>query len=90
MLKALAAIEISASVLLLALAVWPFSGYCSGSVMGLDCESQQIFAALMFGPLGILGLVCAAWSLWKASVVPQYVLLTGILVVMGCYLAHAL
>jgi len=90
MLKMLALLEIVASVILLALAVWPFSGYCSGRFMGLDCESRAIFAVNMFGPMGILGLTCSAWSLKSKSAIPQYVLLFGFAAVMFYWLAHML
>jgi len=90
MLKVLAWIEILMSIVLLALAVWPFSGFCSGRFMGLDCESRAIFGVNMFGPLGILGAVCSAWSLKYKTAVPQFVLLFGFLAIMTYWLAHAL
>ena len=90
MLRILASLEIVASVILLALAVWPFSGHCSGRFMDLDCESRAIFAVNMFGPLGILGLICSAWSLKSRSVMPQYVLLLGLAAIMTYWLAHVL
>jgi hypothetical protein len=42
MLRNLAWLQLAGSILLLALAVWRFSGFCSGRFMGLDCESQAI------------------------------------------------
>lgn len=90
MLQILTWFEIVVSVILLAFAAWPFSGDCSGIFMGLDCESRAIFAVNMFGPLGILGLICSAWSLKSKSVMPQYVLLFGFSVIMIYWLAHAL
>lgn len=90
MLKILAWIEVVVSVILLAVAVWSFSGYCSGRFMGLDCESRAIFAVNMFGPMGILGLTCSAWSLKRNSVMPQYILFLGLAVIMIYWLAHLL
>lgn len=90
MLKTWAWIEIVASIILLALAAWPFSGYCSGRFVDLDCESRAIFGVNMFAPLGILGLICSAWSLNNQSAIPQYVLLIGFLAIMSYWLAHML
>lgn len=81
MLRALAWLEILASLLLLGLAIWPFSDYCSGRFMGFDCESRAIFGLNIFGPLGIMLLVCAAWSLKHKSSTPQIFLAAGILAV---------
>jgi hypothetical protein len=89
-LKTLAWLEVVASIMLIALAVWPFSGYCSGTLMGLDCESRAIFGINLFGPLGILGLVIAVWSLKSKSVTPQYILLLGFMTIMIYWFAHAL
>ncbi len=90
MLRVLAWIEVVASIILLALAAWPFTGYCSGRFMGLDCESQAIFGVNMFAPLGILGAICSAWSLKCKTVMPQFVLLCGFIAIMTYWLAHAL
>lgn len=89
-LRILACLEIVAAIIFLALAVWPFSEYCSGRFLGLDCESRAIFGVNMFGPLGILGLICSAWSLNSKSAMPQYILLFGLLAIMGYWLAHML
>jgi len=82
MLKTLLWLEIALSTILLALAIWPFSGFCSGRFMGLDCESRAIFSVKMLGPAGILALTCASWSLKRKSVVPQYVLAVGVAAIM--------
>ena len=57
MLRLLAWLEIVASIGLFALTAWPFSGFCSGRFIGLDCESQAIFGVNMFGPMAILALI---------------------------------
>ena len=90
MLRTLAWLEIVASIMFLALTVWPFSGFCSGRFMGLDCESRAIFGVNLFGPLGILGLSCSAWSLKSKSVLPHYVLLIGFVAIMVYTLSHLL
>lgn len=90
MLKVLIWLEIVLSVILLAFAVWPFSGYCSGKFMSLDCESQAIFSINMFGPFGVLCLICSLWSLNGKSVFPQYFLLFGFAVIMLYWLVSML
>jgi hypothetical protein len=90
MLKAVAWFEIVASIILLGFAGWPFSGFCSGRFMGLDCESRAIFGLNMFGPLGILMLICSVWSLKTKSVVPQFVLVFGVVAIMLYWLSYAL
>lgn len=89
MLRILALLELIASVVLLALAVWPFSDYCSGRFMGLDCESRPIFGINIFGPLGIVALVCSIWSLKNNSVKPQFLLLVTPFAIMVNWFAHA-
>lgn len=78
MLKILAWIEIASGVALLALTAWPFTAWCSGRWMGLDSESRAIFAVNLFGPAGLLMLVCGTWTLNTRSVVSQYVLALGV------------
>ena len=90
MLKILGWLEIMLAIILLALALWPFSGYCSGRFMGLDCESRAIFGVNMFGPLGILAIVCSTWSLKGKSIVPQYVLVFGVMLVIAYWWVHTL
>jgi hypothetical protein len=89
-LRTLAWLEIVAAMVLLTVAVWPFSGYCSGRFMGMDCESRAIFGVLMFGPLGILALACSTWTLISKSVTPQYVLIFGTLAVVAYWIYHLL
>lgn len=89
MLRTLAWLEIVVSIMLLALAIWPFSGYCSGRFMGLDCESRAILGINVFGPLGILGLIFSAWSLRRKSVTPQYALVLCFMAIFIYWLAHA-
>lgn len=90
MRRTLAWLEIVASIILLALAVWPFSEYCSGRFMGLDCESRAIFGITMFGPLGVLGLSCAIWTMNSKSALPQYSLILGFMGIVSYWLAHLL
>lgn len=77
MLRTVAWIEIVLSMMLLALAVWPLSGFCEGKFMGLDCESRAIFGVNLFGPLGLLAFTCSSWSLTSRSVTPQDPLVVG-------------
>ena len=90
MLRLLAWLEIVASIVLFALTAWPFSGFCSGRFIGLDCESQAIFGVNMFGPMAILALSCSVWSLKSKSVMPQYILVFGIVLIMAYWLYHML
>lgn len=90
MLKLLAWIEMVVSAMLLAVAAWPFSGYCSGRFMGLDCESLAIFGINMFVPLGFLGMICAAWFFKTKSVTSQYFLLFGFALIMFYWLLNIL
>ena len=88
MLRPLAWIELFASIFLLALVVWPVSGFCSGRVLGLDCEAWFIFGVNLFGPLGLLALGGAVWSLKYNSWLSQCALLLGVLVVVGYLVLH--
>lgn len=76
-LRTLARIELVAGILLLLLAIWPLSGFCSGRPLGNDCESWFIFGVNLFGPAGLLAIVCALWTLRRGSQLPQYLLLGG-------------
>ncbi|RJP82066.1 MAG: hypothetical protein C4522_04970 [Desulfobacteraceae bacterium] len=82
MLRILVWLELIASMVLLALAIWPFLDFCSGRFMGLDCESRAIFGVNVFGPLGIVALVCSTWSLKSKSIRPQFLLLVTLFAVM--------
>jgi hypothetical protein len=88
MLRPLAWLEFVAAIMFLAVASWPFSGFCSGRFMGLDCESRAIFGALMYGPLGLLLLACSVWSLSIKSVASQYVLILGVITILAYWLFH--
>ena len=90
MLRILAWLEIVIAMMLLTVAFWPFSGFCSGRFMSLDCESRAIFGVLMFGPLGILALACSTWSLVSKSARPQYVLIFGVVIIVAYWLWHVL
>ncbi len=90
MLRTVAWIEIVLSIMLLALAIWPLSGFCEGRFMNLDCESRAIFGVNLFGPLGLLAFTCSSWSLKGRSVTPQYFLLLGIAVIIIYWLSFAL
>ncbi|MDX1475204.1 MAG: hypothetical protein R3309_13615 [Reinekea sp.] len=77
MLKAFACLEMVLAIMLIAIAMWPFSGFCTGMIMAFDCESRAILGVNLFGPLGILMLIGAIWTLKKPSLKPQCVLLLG-------------
>lgn len=88
MLKTLVWLEIILAIVLIAFALWPFSGFCAGRLMGLDCESRAIFGINLFGPLGILMFISAIWTLKKQSLKPQYLLLLGGGVLVIYWLSH--
>jgi hypothetical protein len=88
-LRIVAWLEISASLVLLGIAVWFFAGFCSGRFMGLDCESRAIFGVNMFGPIGVLALICSVWSLKTKSVVSQLILAFSVFSIMIYWLSHA-
>ena len=79
-LRFLVGLEILASLVLVALVLWPFSGFCSGRVLSLDCESRAIIGVNIVAPLAILLFVCAVWSLKVKSFAPQLILMSGIVV----------
>lgn len=80
MLRILAGLEILASLVLIAWVLWPLSGFCSGSVLSLDCESRAIIGVNIVAPLAILVFVCAGWSIKVKSFAPQLILMAGIVV----------
>ena len=88
MLKTLAWLEIILAIVLIAFALWPFSGVCAGRVMAFDCESLAILGVNLFGPLGILMFVSAIWTLKNQSVKPQYFLLLGVGAIVIYWLSH--
>lgn len=88
MLKALILFELIASLILLGLAAWPFSGFCTGRLMTLDCESQAIFAINIYVPLAIVGFFCSIWSLTSNSELPHLILLITVLIVIGRWLTY--
>lgn len=88
MLKTLAWLEIVLAIVLIALALWPFSGFCAGRFMGLDCESRAIFGINLLGPLGILMFISGMWTLKNQSVKPQYLLLLGVGVIAIYWRSH--
>jgi hypothetical protein len=88
-LKTAAWLEIAVSIVLLGLAVWPFSGFCSGRLMGLDSESRAILGLNLFAPVAILALIASVWSLKTRSVVPQVVLVFGIVAIALYWFSHA-
>ena len=88
MLRGLAWVELLLSLPLLGLVFWPLSRWCTGRPLGFDCESWLIFAVNGFGPVGLLALVCSAWTIAKPGVIPQYVLLAGLLAVLAWWLWH--
>ena len=88
MLKYLAWTELSISIALLALFVWPLSGYCSGRPMGFDCESWLIFGVNLFAPLGVMAFITSIWALKSRTWKSQYVLLAGFATVMIYLFSH--
>jgi hypothetical protein len=88
MLKTLAWLEMVLAIVLIAFALWPFSGFCTGRVMAFDCESRAILGVNLFGPLGILMFVSAIWTLKTQSLKPQYFLLLGVGVIVIYWLSH--
>lgn len=88
MLKAFAWLEMILTIMLIAIALWPFSGYCAGMIMAHDCESRAILGVNLFGPLGILMLISAIWTLKNPSLKPQYFLLLGVGVIAIYWLSH--
>ena len=88
MLRILACVELLISIIAFALGAWPVSGLCSGRPIGFDCESWFIFGVNIFGPLGLLLLVCSIWSLKKRSWVPQYFLLAGCAMIIIFWVSH--
>ena len=89
MLRKLAWIELLASILLLALAVWPLSGLCSGRPLGYDCESWFIFGVNLYGPVGLLALGASVGSFTTRSWVFQYILVAGVVVVAIRWVSYA-
>jgi len=79
-LRFLVGLEMLGSLVHIALVLWPFSGFCSGRFLGLDCESRAIIGVNIVAPLAILLFVCAVWSLKVKSVAPQLILVPGIAV----------
>lgn len=43
----------------------------------------------MFGPIGILALICSVWSLKAKSVAPQFILSFGLIAILLYWLSHA-
>lgn len=88
MLQNFIKIELVISISLLLLTFLPLSGLCHDRVLGNDCESWFIFGVNIFGPIGISGLVSAAWSYKIKSWRPQYLLLLIAIVVVLQWLGH--
>ncbi|MEQ8938371.1 MAG: hypothetical protein RLT30_06680 [Gammaproteobacteria bacterium] len=82
MARSLAWMELTLAIVLLLLAIWTFSGFCSGRALGFDCESWAIFGVNVFAPLGMLALISAIFYLTKKVVMPQYILLLGFVLLM--------
>lgn len=89
-LKAVAWLEMILATVLVAFALWPFSGFCAGRVMAFDCESRAILGVNMFGPAGILIFISAIWTLKSQSLKPQYFLLLGVGVIAIYWLSYML
>ena len=89
LLKIVAWTEVLVAIVLLIGAVFPFSGYCSGRAVGLDCESRAILGLNVLAPLALLLVACATWSMKTRSPKPQYALIPGIGAVVAYWLWHA-
>lgn len=90
MLRILACIELFIALVSLALVFfsWPGFSLCKGRPLGFDCESWFIFAVNIFGPLGLLALVCSGWSIRKRSWVPQYFMVAGCVILIIYLFSH--
>jgi hypothetical protein len=75
--RVVAWIEVVVAVVLLAGALHPFSGFCTGRALGLDCESRAIFAVNLLAPVGVLLAVADVWFLRTGSMKSQYTLVLG-------------
>lgn len=87
-LKTFVWLEIVLAIVLIAFALWPFSGFCAGRVMAFDCESRAILGVNLFGPLGILMFISAVWTLKTQSLKPQYFLMLGSGAIAISWLSH--
>jgi hypothetical protein len=87
-MKVLGWIEILVAALLFVASLFPFTRYCEGRLLGLDCESQAIFAMNMVGPLCAFFLLCGIWLLRTRSLASQVVLGVGFAAIMGRFLYY--
>lgn len=76
--KITAWIELIVGLVLVAIAVHPFTRFCEGRSFGLDCESRSIFGVNLFGPLGLALVLAGAWMLMTGSRRSQYLAGFGI------------
>ena len=90
MLRILGWVELLVSIPFLVLPVWSISSFCSGRVLGNDCESWFIVGVNVFGPLGLLALVCSIWTLKMKLALPQYILALGVTSVLVFWFSHVL
>lgn len=90
MLRIVVWAELLISILALAVVVWPVSGFCRGRLFGFDCESWLIFGVNIFAPVGLFGLICSIWFLNTRSLVSQYILLSGCMVILAWWFLHTL
>jgi hypothetical protein len=88
MLRVLGWVELLVSIFFVSLTAWSVSSICTGRVLGNDCESWFIFGINIFGPLGLLGLVCSIWTLKMEQVIPQYMFALGTTTVLIYWLSH--
>jgi hypothetical protein len=83
-------IEIAFAVVLVIGAIHPFSDWCTGRALGLDCESRAILAVNVLVPLGLLIAACGAWFLKTGSVKSQYTLVLGAAAMLAYWLSFTL
>jgi hypothetical protein len=88
MLRIMGWVELLASILFLSLTAWSVSSFCSGRVLGNDCESWFILGVNIFGPLGLLALACSIWTLKIELAIPQYILVLGATTVIIYWFSH--
>jgi hypothetical protein len=90
MQKSLALFELGCGLPLVALAFWPFSGFCKGRPYGSDCESWAIFGVNIFGPIGLAAIACCVCSLLFKARWPHYFLAVVAIVAVGRFLLYGI
>ena len=76
--KIAAWVELLVGLVLVAVAIHPFTRFCEGRSFGLDCESRLIFGVNLFGPLGLTLVLAGIWMLRTGSYRSQYLAGLGV------------